>query len=139
MGEPEPGEDESSSAIVTEEVRFWRGVDGGWHFEHGRGATLLATCDNGEDCYPSIDAAWAGFIESRLHEADLMGEPEDESSATVYLWGAEAHDGPGYYYVDDEYPEEGSCGAFKTAEEAVAHARESYATVRVSGQPEASP
>jgi hypothetical protein len=60
-------------------------------------------------------------------------EPDDdEVSVTVYLWGEEAHDGAGYYYVEDEYPEEGSVGAFKTLDEAVAHARESYEVVNVS-------
>ena len=37
------------------------------------------------------------------------------------------HDGPGWYYVDVEYPDEGSCGAFATKEAAIAHAREVYA------------
>jgi hypothetical protein len=35
-----------------------------------------------------------------------------------------ACDGPGWYYWDDEYPEEGVVGAFATREEAEAHARE---------------
>ncbi len=38
------------------------------------------------------------------------------------------HDGPGWYYVDDEYPDEGSCGAFSTLDEAIAHAREATYT-----------
>lgn len=34
-----------------------------------------------------------------------------------------AHDGPGWYYWDDEYRDEGSVGAFLLREEAEAHAR----------------
>lgn len=33
------------------------------------------------------------------------------------------HDGPGWYYIYTEYPDEGSCGAFATRDEAEAHAR----------------
>lgn len=35
------------------------------------------------------------------------------------------HDGPGWYYVLVDYPDEGSCGAFDTYEEAYSHAKES--------------
>jgi hypothetical protein len=34
------------------------------------------------------------------------------------------HDGAGWYYVDGEYADEGSCGVFPTREAAVAHARQ---------------
>ena len=37
-------------------------------------------------------------------------------------WGDEAHDGPGWYYWHDEYPDEGACGAFKHVTEAELHA-----------------
>jgi hypothetical protein len=33
------------------------------------------------------------------------------------------HDGPGWYYTIDDYPDEGSCGAFATLTEAVEHAK----------------
>ncbi len=32
------------------------------------------------------------------------------------------HDGPGWYWIISEYPEEGSCGAFPTYEACVTHA-----------------
>jgi len=35
-----------------------------------------------------------------------------------------AHDGPGWYYWDNEYRDEGSVGAFATREEAEAHAKD---------------
>lgn len=38
------------------------------------------------------------------------------------LGDASWHDGPGWYWTIDEYPEEGSCGAFLTRKEAVDHA-----------------
>ena len=55
---------------------------------------------------------------------------EDETEAMVCYW-PDAHDGPGWYYYDAEYPEEGSCGAFATKREAIAHARDElgYAVV----------
>ncbi len=55
---------------------------------------------------------------------------EGQTPATVYYW-PEAHDGPGFYYVEDEYPDEGSCGAFATLSEAIEHARENEHAVSV--------
>ena len=52
-----------------------------------------------------------------------MNEPDERPTCTVHYW-TDAHDGEGYYYVDDEYPEEGSVGAFKTLDELRAHAIE---------------
>ena len=45
------------------------------------------------------------------------------------------YDGPGWYYWDEEYPEEGSVGAFDTREECEAHARDEggYRTRTESG------
>jgi len=52
----------------------------------------------------------------------------------VVLVGDESsHDGPGWYYYDAEYPDEGSCGAFATREEAIAHAEEAGYVVRPPG------
>ncbi len=40
------------------------------------------------------------------------------------------HDGPGWYWVDDEYPEDaGAVGAFATPEDAAAHVRGAYRLV----------
>ena len=41
---------------------------------------------------------------------------------TFRLGDSTWHDGPGWYYTIDDYPDEGSCGAFATREDAVAHA-----------------
>jgi hypothetical protein len=41
-------------------------------------------------------------------------------------WEVGAHDGPGWYYWDTDYPDEGSVGAFESKEECVAHASEAY-------------
>ena len=50
----------------------------------------------------------------------------DDAPIAVIKQGDDTwHDGAGWYYVDDEYPDEGSCGAFATRDEAVDHARES--------------
>lgn len=49
----------------------------------------------------------------------------------VVLVGDESFvDGPGWYYYDTEYRDEGVCGAFSTREEAVAHAEEAGYVVR---------
>lgn len=45
----------------------------------------------------------------------------------VIVYWEDAHDGPGWYYYDSEYPDEGSCGAFKSRQEAEDHAKEAYA------------
>lgn len=42
----------------------------------------------------------------------------------VFVYWADAHDGPGWYYYDSEYPEEGSVGAFNSEEQARQHARD---------------
>ncbi|MCZ6870528.1 MAG: hypothetical protein O7G84_13585 [Gammaproteobacteria bacterium] len=45
-------------------------------------------------------------------------------TVTLY-WGNDAwHDGPGWYYIDDEYPED-SCGAFRWWGQAADHAASS--------------
>ena len=62
-------------------------------------------------------------------EAELGGE---RAPVTVVHYN-DAHDGPGWYYIYDEYPDEGSCGAFSTREEAVKHARESDCEVSDDG------
>ncbi len=48
---------------------------------------------------------------------------EDLPVATVVKGGDDAHGGPGWYYYDEDYQDEGSCGAFGTREEAEAHAK----------------
>lgn len=58
-----------------------------------------------------------------MSNATPPGELDDApDTATVYLGDAAWHNGPGWYYVIDEYPDEGSCGAFATREEAIEHA-----------------
>ena len=49
--------------------------------------------------------------------------PGDEPTVTLHLCDPTWHDGPGWYYTIDEYPDEGSCGAFKTRADASDHAR----------------
>lgn len=44
---------------------------------------------------------------------------------TVYEGDNEWHDGPGWYYVITDYPDEGSHGAFKTYSDLMEHAEES--------------
>lgn len=51
---------------------------------------------------------------------------------TIYLGDAGWHDGPGWYYVIDEYPDEGSCGSFGSEIEAGRHAREAGYKVRAT-------
>lgn len=38
----------------------------------------------------------------------------------------DGHDGPGWYYWDSEYPDEGSVGAFGTCDECLSHAVVAY-------------
>lgn len=71
-------------------------------------ASKPATCCNGAGCFNCGDS----------------GDWEDQPLATVVecFESDGAHDGPGWYYWDDEYRDEGSVGAFETKEEAMAHA-----------------
>lgn len=46
----------------------------------------------------------------------------DKPTVTLHYGDAAWHDGVGWYYVIDEYPEEGSCGAFTFKQDAIAHA-----------------
>jgi hypothetical protein len=57
------------------------------------------------------------------HGEDTAGEcGNDRPEAYVYLGDESWHDGPGWYYVIAEYPDEGSCGAFATRKECEEHA-----------------
>lgn len=53
-----------------------------------------------------------------------MSEVDDRPEAVIKLGDAAWHDGAGWYWIIDEYRDEGSCGAFATRDEAVAHAVE---------------
>jgi hypothetical protein len=53
----------------------------------------------------------------------MLEVDDDAPTATLAEGDASWHDGPGWYYIDDEYPDEGSCGAFSTRNEAIEHAR----------------
>jgi len=64
--------------------------------------------------FDSKAGRFRSVVESRLVEGQLDGVAFVEGDKT---W----HDGPGWYYVFDDYPDEGSCGAFET----LTHARES--------------
>ena len=46
---------------------------------------------------------------------------EDVTRVIVRKGDAEWHDGPGWYYWEEDCADEGSCGAFATKGEAVAH------------------
>ena len=43
---------------------------------------------------------------------------------TLHEGDKEWHDGPGWYYTINDYPDEGSCGAFDTCSDAMEHADE---------------
>lgn len=55
----------------------------------------------------------------------MSDEIDEKEPATLYIGDETWHDGPGWYYVSDEYPDEGSHGAFTTEAEARAHAESS--------------
>jgi hypothetical protein len=51
---------------------------------------------------------------------------EDPTRITIKLGDSTWHDGPGWYYYDSEYPDEGSVGAFASCEAAMAHAKTGF-------------
>ncbi len=61
---------------------------------------------------------------------------DDEPEATLHLGDASWHDGPGWYYVDVEYPDDGSCGAFATSRDARDHAEAAGYQVVPASEPE---
>ena len=54
-----------------------------------------------------------------LMNAQPIPDAPDDRALAVLIYCTDGHDGPGWYYWDDEYPEEGSCGAFDTREAAI--------------------
>jgi hypothetical protein len=61
---------------------------------------------------------------------NMLPEPDDLPTAALYLGDETWHDGPGWYWVDEEYPEDmGAIGAFATPEEAAKHVRGIYRLV----------
>lgn len=58
----------------------------------------------------------------------VASNPEESEADVFYANGG--HDGPGWYYWDSEYPEEGSIGTFESFEEAARHAATAYYRVR---------
>lgn len=49
---------------------------------------------------------------------------DDDQTATIRYYATGAYDGPGWYWIDAEYPDEGCVGAFATSDEAIANARD---------------
>jgi hypothetical protein len=63
-------------------------------------------------------------------------ENEEDRAVAVVVHATEGHDGPGWYYYDADYPEEGSVGAFTTRQEAEEHARDAeYRIAEPKGAP----
>ena len=52
----------------------------------------------------------------------MKSRSDERYEAVIKLGDAKWHDGAGWYYIGVDYPEEGSCGAFATREEAKQHA-----------------
>lgn len=86
---------------------------------------------------PSLDAVkranrctWHDDCADADRWAKVLGKPEpvhdpDDDAGTVTLHEGDSswHDGPGWYYTIDDYPDEGSCGAFASRTLAAQHAR----------------
>lgn len=65
--------------------------------------------------------------EWRPFDFETVGVVKDTGESQAYVsYYDGAHDGPGWYYTDSEYPEEGSVGSFDSFEEAARHAAQSY-------------
>lgn len=61
---------------------------------------------------------------------------DDDQTATIRYYTTGAYDGPGWYWLDAEYPEEGGVGAFATPDEAIANARDcGYVAFNVVAKP----
>lgn len=47
---------------------------------------------------------------------------EEDGPVLIILGDSSWHAGPGWYWYHPDYPDEGSCGPFRTREEAAGHA-----------------
>jgi len=73
---------------------------------------------------------------SESHLCDLCAQMASDAPPALVMHCKHAHAGPGWYYADDNYPDEGTCGAFKTEAEAVKHATDAgYQCVTVAEPP----
>jgi hypothetical protein len=59
-------------------------------------------------------------------DLEAQAREHDSRGFSFAHWTTDAHDGPGWYYWDTDYPDEGSVGSFATKEECVAHAADAY-------------
>lgn len=75
--------------------------------------------------FPNVDVGTRRALDQLVAFAESANIESEPAEARIYQGDATWHDGPGWYWVDDEYRDEGSCGAFATREEAEAHAIES--------------
>lgn len=64
------------------------------------------------------------IIQEKKAIMDEKEQIEEDYGAAAVLYFDNAHDGPGWYFYDLCYPEEGSCGSFETKEEACKFAEE---------------
>lgn len=81
--------------------------------------TRTAGCST-SDVAASADSAPATIGDSK------RPDPHDEPDAAVVVHFSDAHDGPGWYYYSEEYPDEGCCGRFDSQDECMAHASQAY-------------
>lgn len=78
-----------------------------------------------EHCCLPCGHSWTPFDFETIGVATNGDEAEVEVS-----YSTSGHDGPGWYYWDENYPDDGSCGAFESFEEAARHAATAYYRVR---------
>lgn len=120
-GRPESGDDvPARAAALAKELR-----DMADHLVRGTGPVAVS-CEFARKRYAERTREATTVSDQRTTPMSDTGEPENTGDgpppATIHLGDATWHDGPGWYWTIDDYPDDGSCGAFATRAEAIEHA-----------------
>ena len=71
-----------------------------------------------------VEDCWSDWFQGLASEIRQAATPVDELAfVEIEIFDDSSHSGPGWYYWDREYSDEGSCGPFDTREAALEHAR----------------
>ena len=97
------------------------------------GNELICYADTEGKPYPEPDENEDDYVARWL--ASLRRDWIAEKAVAVVEFVQQGHGGPGWYYWDEDYTDEGSVGPFGSCHEAEAHAREADYQIASAAQP----
>jgi hypothetical protein len=110
-----------------------------WERRDGYGDVVVQQCDEHKALAESdlareaYAAADADQRDRAMRRSRMCTSPGHAGPVTLHEGDSTWHDGPGWYYTIDDYPDEGSCGAFPSRILAEQHARMVGHTVEIEG------